>query len=53
MVLSLVIDDAGDIVSEVYYEIGADGTFGELTADPNGLIFPIVLNEYPDGTRSG
>lgn len=49
VVLSLVIDDAGDIVSEVYYEIGVDGTFGELTADPDGLIFPIVLNEYPDG----
>ncbi len=50
VVLSLVLDEEGAVLSEVYYEIGADGTFGELRADPEGLIFPIVLNEYPDGT---
>ncbi len=50
VVLSLVLDQDGTILSEVYYEIGTDGTFGELTADPDGLIFPIVLNEYPDGS---
>jgi hypothetical protein len=50
VVLSLVLDQDGTILSEVYYEIGEDGTFGELTADPDGLIFPIVLNEYPDGS---
>ena len=37
-------------MSEVYYEYTDDGMIGELSADPDGLIFPIVLNEYPDGT---
>lgn len=50
VVLSLAIDPNGDVLSEVYYEIGQDGTFGELTADPDGLIYPIVYNEYPDGS---
>lgn len=50
VILSLIVDSEGTIVSEVYYEIGDDGTFGELDADPDGLIYPIVLNEYPDGS---
>ncbi len=50
VILSLIVDFEGTIVSEVYYEIGDDGTFGELDADPDGLIYPIVLNEYPDGS---
>lgn len=50
VVLSLVLDLDFNILSEVYYSINPDGTVGELNADPNGLIYPVVLNEYPDGT---
>ena len=50
VILALTLDPEGDIVSEVYYEFTDDGMIGELVADPEGLIFPIVLNEYPDGT---
>ena len=50
LVLALTLDAEGNIVSEVYYEFTDDGMIGELSADPDGLIFPIVLNEYPDGT---
>jgi len=50
LVLALTLDDEANIVSEVYYEYTDDGMIGELSADPDGLIFPIVLNEYPDGT---
>lgn len=50
VVLSLVLDLDFNILSEVYYSINPDGTIGELNADPAGLIFPVVLNEYPDGT---
>jgi hypothetical protein len=49
LVLALTLDSEGNIVSEVYYEYTDDGMIGELSADPEGLIFPIVLNEYPDG----
>ena len=41
----------GDVLSEVYYEINAEGMIGELTADPDGLIYPVVLNQYADGSR--
>jgi len=51
VVLSLVLDFEANILSEVYYEIGADGTFGELDADPDGLIYPVLLNQYPDGSQ--
>ena len=51
VVLSLVLDFEGNIWSEVYYVISDDGTYGELDADPDGLIYPVVLNEYPDGTQ--
>lgn len=40
----------GDVLSEVYYEIDDEGMIGELSADPEGLIFPVVLNQYPDGS---
>ncbi len=51
VVLSLVLDLDFEILSEVYYVVQPDGTFGELNADPDGLIFPVLLNEYPDGSR--
>lgn len=50
VVLSLVLDLDFNILSEVYYVVNSDGTTGELTADPDGLIYPVVLNVYPDGT---
>ena len=50
VVLSLVLDLDFNILSEVYYSINSDGTVGELSAEPGGLIFPVVLNEYPDGS---
>ncbi len=50
VVLSLVLDLDGNILSETYYRIDENGIVGELNADPNGLIFPVVLNEYPDGS---
>jgi hypothetical protein len=50
VVLSLITDLDGNVLSEIYYSIGVDGTYGELNADPKGIIYPIVLNQYPDGT---
>lgn len=50
VLLSLVLDLDFNILSETYYRIDENGIAGELAADPNGLIFPVVLNEYPDGT---
>lgn len=50
VILSLVLDLDFNILSEVYYSINPDGTVGELNADPAGLIYPVVLNQYPDGT---
>lgn len=49
--LELVVDpDDGTILSETYYVVEDEGTFGELTTDPQGIIQPIVLNLYPDGS---
>ena len=49
--LSLVIDgDTGDILSEVYYEVDESGQWGELMADPEGAIFPVVQMENDDGS---
>ncbi|MEM9200373.1 MAG: clostripain-related cysteine peptidase [Actinomycetota bacterium] len=51
VILTIIYDPSvGEILSETYYEITDGGTFGELVADPNGLIYPRVLNLYPDGT---
>lgn len=44
--------ESGDIVSEVYYAYDEEAeTYGELTADPEGIIVPEVLNVMPDGTE--
>ena len=48
--MNLVLDLDFTTLGEGYYSVDTDGTVGELTADPDGLIFPVVLNEYPDGT---
>ena len=50
VVLSLVVDEDGDVISEIYYQVGESGTTGELYAEPEALIYPVLLNEYPDGT---
>lgn len=39
----------GDVISETYYSYNAAaGTFGELTADPEGLLFPQLYVESGD-----
>jgi len=50
VILELTLQTDGDVLSEVYYEIDADGMIGELTADPDGLIYPVVLVEDADGS---
>ena len=51
VILTIIYDPfAEEILSETYYEITDEGTFGELVANPDGLIFPRILNVYPDGS---
>ena len=51
--LSIAFDGkSGDIGDETYYAYDdALGTYGELNADPGGLIVPEVLSVLPDGTQ--
>ena len=50
IVLSLVVDlDADGIIEEDFYTVDESGTYGALSADPEGLIFPAVLVVDPDG----
>ena len=51
--LSLLIDPEGEgLLSETYYAYQEElGTYGELTADPEGIIAPEVLNVLEDGTE--
>ncbi|CAN5356995.1 hypothetical protein BH23ACT9_BH23ACT9_25740 [soil metagenome] len=42
--LSIVVDsETGDVLQETYYINNEGGTLGELSADPDALISPIVL----------
>ena len=51
VVLSLVLDANGDVVSETYYLYDEElGTFGELTADPEAIIVPYVFVQGADGS---
>lgn len=51
VVLSLVLDEEGNILSETYYVYNPDtDTFGELTADPEGIIVPYVFVLGADGS---
>ena len=51
VILSLVLDGSGDIVSETYYVYDPDTeTYGELTADPDGIIVPYVELFGADGS---
>jgi len=52
VILRLVVDGEGTVLSETYYVVNASGSYGELTADPRGLMFPLALKEAPDGTTS-
>jgi len=53
VLLMITIDaQTQDVLSETYYSYNADlGTYGELTADPTGIIVPEVLNVLDDGTE--
>ncbi len=52
VLLSLTLDpETGDILSETYYVYDEElDTYGELTADPLGLIVPEVEAYLPDGS---
>lgn len=51
VLLSLVFDSAGELISETYYVFDEElGTFGELTADPEGVIVPTLLFVGADGS---
>ena len=50
VILRLVTDLEGIVLSETYYTIDPSGSFGELTTDPRGLMFPVALRELPDGS---
>lgn len=53
VLLSLVLDaETGDLISETYYSYDEEsGNYGELTAEPEGIIVPEVLNVLADGTE--
>jgi hypothetical protein len=42
----------GDVIDETYYSYTAAGTYGELTADPEGIIVPKLLVVAADGSSS-
>lgn len=50
LVLSLTLDTDFNVLSETYYAFEEGGTLGEFTADPTGLIYPLVQYQAPDGT---
>jgi hypothetical protein len=53
VLLALTVDAAGDVVNETYYAYDEElGTYGELTADPAGIVVPEVLAVGPDGEQT-
>ncbi len=51
--LTITFDPAtGDVLNETYYGYTAAGTYGELTADPEGIIVPKLLVVAADGTAT-
>ncbi len=49
--LSIVFDiETQDVVQEIYYLNDENGTVGELTADPEGIVVPQVLTVLDDGS---
>jgi hypothetical protein len=53
VLLCLVTDgETGDVLSETYYSYNDQlGTYGALSAEPNGIIIPEQLNVLEDGTE--
>jgi hypothetical protein len=51
LVLSIVLDPDFNILSETYYAFQEGGTLSEFTADPTGLIYPVLPVVAPDGTE--
>ena len=50
LVLSLAVDaTAGEVISEIYYQVDEFGQWSEFIADPEGFIWPSVLMEEDDG----
>lgn len=51
--LTITFDpETGDVLNETYYGYTSAGTYGELTADPEGFIVPKLLVVAADGTES-
>ncbi|SOC47612.1 hypothetical protein SAMN05660748_0916 [Blastococcus aggregatus] len=51
--LTITFDpESGDVLNETYYGYTEAGTYGELTADPEGIIVPKLLVVAADGTQS-
>ena len=53
VVLLIVFDsETGDVVQETYYVVDEEsGTWGELSAEPDGIVIPKVPNYLADGTE--
>jgi hypothetical protein len=49
LTLSLVLDPEFNILSEAYYAYEEGGTLGAFTADPQGLIYPLLQYQSADG----
>ena len=47
--LSIVLDDEGNIVEEDFFARDAGGTLGAFQPDPEGLLFPVALVSTADG----
>src|SRR3546814_19971686 len=54
VLLTLILNsETGDVLNETYYAYNADlGTYGELTADPSGIIVPNVLTIDAEGNQT-
>jgi hypothetical protein len=53
VLLTLTLDLEGNILNEIYYVFDEEaGTYGELTADPTGIIVPEVLFISADGAEA-
>jgi Clostripain family len=51
VLLTLVLDENGEVLSETYYSYDDElGTYGELTADPEGIIVPQIFAWAADGS---
>jgi hypothetical protein len=52
ILLELVVDADGNVTQETYFEYDEElGTYGELTADPEGIIVPELVQVDADGNE--